>query len=256
MALLMRVMEDDAELAAVSHDGTRQLLYASGLLPRGVAAPEWAQFGLGSFFETPVGSPWMSPGAPSFVYLPVFKEMVKRKRLEKSDVDTLRKVVTNSYFRFAERAKTEGSKQKAESTAWALTYYLAQKRLDGLLRFYQELAKMPRDLELSDEVLLDAFARAFDCVDANKNVDEAKLTKLAEQWVLYVNGTNLEAEEIYSEIRKTQAEMRAQPNQGNNRGPGTGAPTGPGGIPPGALPPGGPGGGRGPGPRGGGPGGT
>jgi hypothetical protein len=239
MALLLRVMEDDAELASVSHDATRQLVYASGLLPRGVVAPEWVQFGMGSFFETPAGSPWMSPASPSYRYLPVFKELHKGKKLESSDADTLRKVITNVYFRHAERVKTESAKQKAQSTAWALTYYLAQRRLDGLLRFYQELAKMPRDLELSDEVLIGAFARAFDCVDANKKVDASKLAKLAEQWVLYVKGTKLEAEEIYNEITKNQAEMRTQPPQGEGNRPGRGGAAGPAG--PGRGGPGGPG---------------
>src|SRR5207253_9485543 len=64
MALLLKVMERDGERASVTHDGRRQLLYAAGLLPHNVAAPEWIQFGMGSFFETPLGSPWITTGAP------------------------------------------------------------------------------------------------------------------------------------------------------------------------------------------------
>ena len=40
---------------------------ASGLLPRNVAVPEWLLFGMGSFFETPLQSPWAGIGAPSAV---------------------------------------------------------------------------------------------------------------------------------------------------------------------------------------------
>src|SRR5207244_1590368 len=49
MSLMLKALEDEAELAAVSHEGTRQILTASGLLPRNLHAPEWAQAGLGSF---------------------------------------------------------------------------------------------------------------------------------------------------------------------------------------------------------------
>src|SRR5262249_7415785 len=62
-ALLMAAMERDGERATSTHEGTRQLLYASKLLPSSrVVTPEWLQFGLGSFFETPAGSPLVSTG--------------------------------------------------------------------------------------------------------------------------------------------------------------------------------------------------
>src|SRR5262249_29617994 len=47
LALMLRALEDDAERASVSHNASRQLLFASGLLPTNVAAPEWIQFGMG-----------------------------------------------------------------------------------------------------------------------------------------------------------------------------------------------------------------
>ena len=71
----------------------------TGLLPANVAAPEWVLFGMGSFFETPPESPWGGPGAPSFYYLPRFKEM--KGKLAKTPYEALRKVVTDQYFRQA-----------------------------------------------------------------------------------------------------------------------------------------------------------
>src|SRR5205085_7572988 len=55
MALLEKALEEEAERASVSHDGTRQLLVASGLLPRAVVTPQWVTFGMAAFFETPKG---------------------------------------------------------------------------------------------------------------------------------------------------------------------------------------------------------
>src|SRR5262249_10781012 len=55
LALLEKALEDEAELAAVSHEGTRQLAVASGLFSRNVILPEWVSFGFASVFETPKG---------------------------------------------------------------------------------------------------------------------------------------------------------------------------------------------------------
>jgi hypothetical protein len=246
MALLKKAMEDDAELASVSHEVTRQLVYSSGLLPRGVEAPEWIQFGMGSFFETPTGSPWVSTALPSYLYLNPFKEMAglgkgkkkEKDQPEKNAPDTLRRVITNYYFRHADRLKNDPSaRQKAQATAWSLTYYLATNKLDGLLRYHKELARMPRDLELDEEVLLGCFARAFDAVDANKKVDQAKLNKLAEDWYRSITGVDLEKPEIFDDIRNTQKELATQPKPGDKPGggPSTGPqpPGGSGGRPPG-----------------------
>ena len=80
LALLMKALEDETERAGVTHEASRQLLFASGLLPRGVAVPEWVQFGMGSFFETPEHSPWPTPAGPSVLYLPLFLQEMGDKR--------------------------------------------------------------------------------------------------------------------------------------------------------------------------------
>ena len=49
--------------------------------------------------------------------------------------------------------------------AWSLTYFLAHRKLGndrfGLIRYYRELARMPRDLEFDGDSLVLLFARAF-----------------------------------------------------------------------------------------------
>lgn len=194
-ALVFKVMEEDSEVASSSHEVPRQLLYGSGLLSRNVLTPEWVEFGMGSFFETSPGSPWPTIGAVNHAYMTPFKAMLKLKKLERTPVETLRAVITDQYFRrVPASADRQAAARKARAAAWSLTFFLAQKKLDGWLRFFKELGKMPRDLELSDDMLLGAFARAFDCVDAAKKVDNRKLMSLANQWYLFIDTTDVEPE--------------------------------------------------------------
>src|SRR5207244_1296265 len=56
---------------------------------------------------------------------------------------------------------------KARGTAWALVYYLIQnKKFPNLLRYRQEIASMPRDLDLDEKSLEACFARGFELSDA------------------------------------------------------------------------------------------
>jgi hypothetical protein len=195
LTLLKKAMEDEAERATVTHEGTRQLLEAVGLVPRSIELPRWIDFGMPSFFETPKGSFWPGVGAPSQLYLAKFKRM----RKERNHPEVLRKVVSDWYFH---QASQDPSKEKdwmttARTMSWALTYFLVNKKQEELLRYYQELRNLPRDLEFDEDVLLGVFARAFGLADSSKpnELDENKLAILAEQWYTFMGGLPLEIEE-------------------------------------------------------------
>jgi hypothetical protein len=242
LALMLNALEQEAELATVSHEASRQLLFASGLLPRNVAVPEWILFGMGSFFETPLQSPWPTIGAPSPYYLPRWRELKAKDPnqggLEKTAVDTLRKVVTDGYFRSlpsdgkpdsVEHRLYEAALRKTRTVSWSLAYYLAQKHLDGLRHYFTELSKMPRDVELDDTILLGCFARAFGCVDGNNKVNDAKLKSLANDWYGYWQTVHFESEQIMKEIRekiakkvKEDEEKAKNANQENSTQQGSG----------------------------------
>jgi hypothetical protein len=217
IALVRKALRVEQELGAISHDASRQLLYASGLLPRHVAVPEWILFGMGSLFETPPESPWPGVGAPSFYWLPRFREM-RGTKFEGVPAATLHRVVTDSYFRFippggasevAQKAH-DGAERKARAAAWALTYYLARERLDGLEKYFKELAKMPRDKQLDDAALLGCFARAFNVADSTGRPDPQKLSDLANLWYKYMDALTLETEEMRQEIRRFHLETIQQ----------------------------------------------
>src|SRR5207244_2366018 len=80
----------------------------------------------------------------------------------------------------------------------------------GLVRYYRELAKMPRDLEFDDQTLLLCFARAFNCLDAKgEKPDDAKLTELAKEWHRFIDLTPPESEDVFKDIQQRQSELKA-----------------------------------------------
>ena len=103
---------------------------------------------------------------------------------------------------------------KARTMAWALTYYLMQRRLDGLTRYCQELATLPRDLEFDEDVLLASFARAFDLVDASKpnEVNPSKFRDLAFDWYHEITNTPIEVPDILKDA-KEKSDKRRRPSR-------------------------------------------
>ncbi|MFL5245344.1 MAG: DUF1570 domain-containing protein [Gemmataceae bacterium] len=240
-ALLHKALEEDWERATVSHEGTRQLIVGAGLLSQGVMAPQWIDFGMASFFATPKGAPWAETGSENTAYLPGFRDWglkILGSNSSKIAAEALKNTVTDSFFREAAKGKTPAEKQallkKARTMAWGLSYFLAKNRLDDLLQYYQELAKLPRDLEFDDQVLMEIFARSFKLMDeSGKKVDPMKLEQLAENWRSTVSATPLEHEELIKEAAK----MIGAQNQGppgtagaGNKGPGVGGKLGGGGA--------------------------
>jgi hypothetical protein len=254
VALMLKVLEQEAELATISHEASRQLLFASGLLPRSVAVPEWLLFGVGSLFETPLQSPWASIGAPSAYYLPRWNEL-KTRGFERTQGDTLRKVVTDAYFHnlppegepdSSVRHLHDAALRRARTASWSLTYFLARQHLDGLQRYFQELRKMPRDIELDGDILLGCFARAFGKVDANNKVDKGKLDAFARDWYSYMENVHFGSESTMKQIREIfRKKLEESQSQGEgNENAGQGQPNAGQGQPfqqPGAVPPGAPG---------------
>ncbi len=210
MALMLRGVEEQSERQAVSHVGTLQLATASGLLPRTVTAPHWVQYGIGSFFETPFEAYWPGTGAPHWNYLTRFQLWKDAKKLDKPD-EALRKVVTDAYFHEAHadhEARTDHDKDailKARTMTWSLTYFLAQQYLDQLLRYYQELAAMPRDMELGEDALAALFVKAFDLGEGSAGIGSAKAKDLARKWYEYMSrDTHLEVAQVLALAKKRE----------------------------------------------------
>jgi hypothetical protein len=107
----------------------------------------------------------------------------------------------------ADKSEKDNYRLLARSEAWAVTHYLARDKLPNLVRFYAELSKMPRDMELTQEIIETAFGRAFDMLDENERLDQAKLTALEESWrramAYYVSLEETDANSAIKEPKKT-----------------------------------------------------
>jgi hypothetical protein len=198
---LLQALESESELAAVSHEGTMQLLSVTGAIPRTVSAPEWVRFGTASFFETPKSAWWQGTGSPSHLYLKKFKAWEKKKALDNPPETALKKVITDEYFQEARKLNQDTAWTKARTMTWALTYYLAETHLNELLAYYQELAALPRDMDFDGEILLGCFARAFKIADpANPNQPKADaLHRLGMDWYKHMADVRLENQEAQAE---------------------------------------------------------
>jgi hypothetical protein len=241
LALLDRALDEEAERAAVSHEGTRQILVGCGLQKPTVVMPDWMQFGMASVFETSKGpfrlvppelsvAYWPGYGAPSWAYTRIFKLLERghlpgtepsqlqlfRVRGETTSASQLlREVVTDSEF---SRARDLGPRAgqtrllEARARAWALCYYLTKMRTQGILQFYGELAKMPRDMELEPNQILAAFCRAFDCANTTgTGPDPGRFEELAKDWLGFM-----------ASVRPPGAEFNLDVPQGNPAGGGSG----------------------------------
>jgi hypothetical protein len=211
LALLERTLDDEAERAAVSHEGSRQLFVSAGLVPRTVVVPQWVEFGSASVFETPKGpfhgapiaaSVALYPGVvgPSWAYLRPFHDEIKAAESRPQGLnpaDLLKSVITDVQFNNVVSAADKDGLLRARSNAWALAYYLHKARLPGMMKFYQELSALPRDLEVDGKTLLACFGRAFDCANrTNDGVDPAAFEQFAKDWVNYVKGVPLPGAEL------------------------------------------------------------
>jgi hypothetical protein len=233
IAVIQKAMDEEAERTTLSHEAVRQLLAATGLLPHNVAVPEWIQEGVAAYFERPFGAVYGAGGLPSWSNLVAFKHY--KPGLGKSR-DILLNVLNDRYFQIARHdsegleegrekpEKTHEDWERARATSWALVYYLdKQQKMDRLFSYANELAQMPRDLELDQGALEGSFAKAFSLGDGKnaRNLDRARLQDFADNWLEYMKTVSLElpGEEVESlKTRKANSSpssiQPAPPSQG------------------------------------------
>jgi hypothetical protein len=134
-------------------------------------------------------------GLPSWSNLVAFKHY--KPGLGKGR-DVLLNVLNDRYFQMARhdsfeleegREKPEKAHddwERARATSWALVYYLdRQQKMDRLLSYANELAQMPRDLELDQGALEGSFAKAFSLGDSKnaRKLDPARAQEFADNWM-------------------------------------------------------------------------
>jgi hypothetical protein len=217
LTITEKLFDDQLIRSTYSREGTRQLLFESGLLPRHVHTPEWIAQGLAGYFETPMGAPYVSVGLPSWNQVVNLKYLRVQSKLEKPG-DVLRKVITDQYFRSSHRLFADlndaSDKEKingrirdefdaARGTAWSLIYYLIERERtpELVIRYCRELDSLPRDLDLDDRALEACFAKVFNLGEARNplRLDNDKLNAFAERWFQNMAGVSLELPDLQNE---------------------------------------------------------
>lgn len=220
LAIVQKAWEEEYEFATLSREGARQLLFASGILPRNVHIPEWIAHGLASYFESPIGAPYRSIGMPSWTHLVAFNDFRATRKLDPPE-EVLDNLINDRYFRHAQRLADEmsdsGEKEVlaramrdqmaiAEATAWSFVYYMIERRRQPnlLFRYCQELRSLPRDLDLGAPALEACFARAFDLgqKDQPTRLDPTRTAALARSWFAEMAGVSLEMPELQIELHE------------------------------------------------------
>lgn len=269
LALVDNLLQEEAEIAAATHEGTKQIFAETGLLPRNVLAPEWTRFGIAALFEMPKGpfpgstrelqvAMYPGGGGPNWAYMRYFEELRDTKRLTGDNApDLFIDTVTDEHFRVARKLDaaaragkreeegdskaTQAERQyaKARTLAWSVVYFLAKTHFKEFEAYLAELAKLPRDAELDHFAVIVAFCKAYGIDEtglSGASVDINKFAGVGFEWINFM-GTQ------QSPSRKLKLDaVVVDPSAGQGGG---GFPGGGGGFPGGGGVPGFPGGGGG-----------
>ncbi|MGL6096568.1 MAG: hypothetical protein ACRC7O_12325, partial [Fimbriiglobus sp.] len=292
LALVDRKLEDEADHAAVSREGTRQLYATSGVLAANVQLPAWIENGAVNLLTKPKGpySPPTPPGAvptpastitlglipgygaPNYFFAKRFRDAVQKKEFNPDPAAVLANVLLDRYFEAArsgidadpppvaagagelavtapaadqctlpvgpgtpfgppgfgpapspagplpaeviaaQMALTDRLTTKAQATSWALLYYVMKTRPAQLYRFYYDLNKLPRDMRIERAEILQLFAKNFDLLAANGEIDEKAFAGFAGRWLQYMNSVRQTGVDIpLSDFRTDAAADGAAP---------------------------------------------
>ncbi|MCS6975760.1 MAG: DUF1570 domain-containing protein [Gemmatales bacterium] len=242
LALAVKAAEEEGELATLTFEGVQQLAAATEVLPRRVHVPYAIRFGLASFFETPKSSSAFDyptvlsgVGAGHWTYLRLFKRVLAAEKEKeptltfergafydkkvKFEKPTILKILTDANFEAAEKATGEEReilRMKARAEAWALMYFLMRQKLPQTLQFLNDLGQLPRDMDLSPEVIEALFVRAFEIADPNNpdRADPSRLNDLEQTWREYMNFQTLTLSE--SQLTDSSIENKGRGNQQQN----------------------------------------
>jgi len=279
LALVDKALQQEAEIAAATHEGTKQLFAETGLLPRNVLAPEWVRFGIAALFEMPKG-PFpgggsqlkvaLHPGGggPNWAYMRYYEEMREKNLInDRNAADLFIETVIDMHFRTAHKVEMlgrltrkgteEGDSKatpaeelyaRARTLGWSVVYFMAKTKFSEFERFLQELGKLPRDAELDADAVITSFCIANGISTAGlngTNPDISRFMGIGLLWKQFMDGQTSPTRAMKIDTLVTKPDDGStgtgRPGTPGGSGPG-GRPGGPGG-PPGAGGPGGPGGG-------------
>jgi hypothetical protein len=139
LALVEHLIEDRAWMAAITREGGRQLLYATGQFPRYVDLPEWLSHGSANVWMQPRDPALISKkdgkeekyflsislsdgwGGPNSFWQRHFRDLQEKKELHPEPGQMLRNVLSDAYFRgLRDPSKADDPDPEKKETSVAL----------------------------------------------------------------------------------------------------------------------------------------
>ncbi len=112
IAMIDKFVEEEANFATVSREGTRQLYAASEILAQHVVMPEWVENGVSNLLQKPKGPVYTQEGnkqtmtvgvaagygSPNFVLIRQFRNLLVKKEINPNAEDLLMNTLMDRYF--------------------------------------------------------------------------------------------------------------------------------------------------------------
>jgi hypothetical protein len=181
LEMLIKIDQENSDISVVSHECTHQMAGNTGLFPRSVDIPRWVHEGLATYFEAPGQATWSGIGAVNEERLDLYRAL--------ESIANLDVVIGDQVFEFAGNQFTV---LHGYSQAWAITHFLLEKHFDKFITYYRLLGEMPRDLELTTEVMTNLFKHVFG--------DDIK--GLEQEWRSYMRSLKTDEELLVEKSRK------------------------------------------------------
>jgi hypothetical protein len=206
IGLLHEAAQEEGAVHIVTHQGSIQLAGATGLISPRILLPQAVRTGFASVFETPrsmgeanVPVFWNSMTKPHWLYAEIFNELQNPQNRDtgvqlgglkipaQPEPDFVR-ALSDENFRKAQQITDDREREaatiRAHVDAWAATHYLMNHNFPGLLRFYGELDKLPREREVTPALVEEALGRALGVYDKElRRSSPDRLAVLNREWL-------------------------------------------------------------------------
>ena len=177
--------EDAPEIAAlrrpqtVAHEGTHQILQNIGIQPRLASWPAWLIEGLAEYCSTPQTSKkgtttWAGLGMVNALHLATIKDLNDPLSAQVSGKSRPEHIGRPKGMPLVEYLVTKTELTPTDyALAWAMTHYLAMKKVEPFLNYLKTMSAMPPLQPRSPEDHLAAFQAAFgsDLAKLDRDID-------------------------------------------------------------------------------------
>lgn len=150
----------------VAHEGTHQILQNIGVHPRLAPWPAWLVEGLAEYCATPVttkkGTNWSGLGMVNALHMATIRDLDDPLSGQVAGSSRPEHIGRKPGMPLVEYLVTKTDLTPTDyALAWAMTHYLARRRVDDFVAYLRAMSELPPLSERTSADHLDAFRRAF-----------------------------------------------------------------------------------------------